>query len=203
MHQRKKRAVCPVGAWLERILLDTIPVCCCWQAGAGGNTGPSTAVVVTNERDNLKQAMCHDGDGDDQSLLPYRCQVQPHVRQTLVTMRKVTCLSGMYRHRSLPRLSKRICSLLVAPGAGEQLTSVLPIRVLQAQLTINPLSFCTGCCRLSEHLGLQLPPVAGEALLLRGVMDLGLPMVSVVDTVDDALPRLKQAGSGQCLGQCA
>jgi hypothetical protein len=95
-------------------------------------------------------------------------------------------------------------ALLAAPVAGELLASVLPIRVLQAQLTVNPLSFCTGCCRLAEHLDLQLPPVAGEALLLRAVMDLGLPVVSVRDGDALSWPWFNRlALAGIYIAECA
>lgn len=62
--------------------------------------------------------------------------------------------------------------------AGDAL-AVLPVRCLQAQLRQDPLAFCTSCCTMAKKLGLQLPRVAGEALLLRSVKELGLPQVCI------------------------
>eukprot|EP00775_Hariotina_reticulata_P011395 gene11395-11543_t len=99
------------------------------------------------------------------------CFLGCHLLREALTFYDIMCwaLDGQLPFLNLPTLSREL--------AGEQLATVLPMRVLQAQLTINPLSFCAGCCRLADHLGLKLPAVAGEALLLRGVMDLGLPKV--------------------------
>jgi len=55
---------------------------------------------------------------------------------------------------------------------------VLPVRCIQPELSLSPIAFYNGCCQLAEQLGLQLPYVAGEALLLRTVEELGLPKVS-------------------------
>jgi len=55
---------------------------------------------------------------------------------------------------------------------------VLPVRCIQPELSLSPVAFYNGCCQLAEQLGLQLPYVAGEALLLRNMEELGLPKVS-------------------------
>jgi hypothetical protein len=55
--------------------------------------------------------------------------------------------------------------------------SSLPTRCLQPEVSMSPLAFLNSSCQLAQHLGLQLPLVAGEALLLRQVQELALPQV--------------------------
>jgi hypothetical protein len=51
---------------------------------------------------------------------------------------------------------------------------------LQPQLQLDPVAFCNSCCQLASQLGLQLPQLPGEALLLRATKDLGLPQVGLL-----------------------
>lgn len=62
-------------------------------------------------------------------------------------------------------------------AATEAELSALPVRCLQPDVSVSPLAFFNGTCQLAGHLGLQLPPVAGEALLMRQVQELALPQV--------------------------
>ncbi|KAF6256555.1 hypothetical protein COO60DRAFT_1657430 [Scenedesmus sp. NREL 46B-D3] len=78
-------------------------------------------------------------------------------------------LDGQLPFLELPHLSMQV-------AAGDAL-SVLPVRCLQPQLQLGPLAFCSGCCQLSSQLGLTLPQLPGQALLMRAVKELGLPQV--------------------------
>jgi hypothetical protein len=69
--------------------------------------------------------------------------------------------------------------LLHCVTAGGAL-SILPVRCLQPQLQLDPLAFCNSCCQLAGQLGLQLPQVPGEALLLRATTELRLPQVGLL-----------------------
>lgn len=69
----------------------------------------------------------------------------------------------------------RLCPLMCTPAESE--LSVLPVRCIQPDVSLTPSAFYNSSCQLADQLGLQLPHIAGEALLLREVQELGLPQV--------------------------
>lgn len=62
-------------------------------------------------------------------------------------------------------------------GRTEAEASALPVRCLQPEVSLSPIAFINRTCMLAGQLGLQLPHIAGEALLLRSVQELALPQV--------------------------
>jgi hypothetical protein len=53
----------------------------------------------------------------------------------------------------------------------------LPIRCIQPRLVATPLSFYTSAAGLAGALGVALPAIAAEPLLLKAVKEMGLPLV--------------------------
>lgn len=54
----------------------------------------------------------------------------------------------------------------------------MDVRCLQATVWVSPMGIFSRTCHLADHLNVELPHVAGEALILREVQELGLPQVT-------------------------
>eukprot|EP00879_Flechtneria_rotunda_P009276 GHRR01009711.1.p1 GENE.GHRR01009711.1~~GHRR01009711.1.p1 ORF type:complete len:399 (+),score=130.90 GHRR01009711.1:1416-2612(+) len=78
-------------------------------------------------------------------------------------------LDGQLPFLELPRL----CSELLS---GDELLR-LPVRCIQPQLMLEPLAFCSAAARLAAAVGLDLPPIAAEGLLMRAIKELALPQM--------------------------
>lgn len=89
------------------------------------------------------------------------------------------------------------CLLACLLAEGE--SAALASRCLQATVSMSPVGLLSSACHLAAHLNLELPHIAGDALLLRGMQELGLPQVNCHTAVHKAscvdMRSLSAAGS--------
>lgn len=78
--------------------------------------------------------------------------------------------------RCMCRMLPATCCAVLCCAERESLA--LHQRCLQASVTTSPTGLLNRAYSIAAHLNLELPQIAGEALLLREVQELGLPQVS-------------------------
>jgi hypothetical protein len=79
------------------------------------------------------------------------------------------------RHVSSPFMLRVVCGCCCM--LAEQELDALDVRCLEASVWVSPMGLFSRTCHLADHLNVELPHVAGEALILREVQELGLPQV--------------------------